>query len=29
MTTKRGKDLVFLGIGVGIYKIELIFYRKV
>jgi len=27
--TERGKDWVFLGIGVRIYKIELRFYRKV
>jgi len=27
--TKKGKDWVFLGIGVKIYKMELRFYRKV
>jgi len=29
MATERGKDWVFLGIGVRIYKMELIVYRKV
>jgi len=27
--TERGKDWVFLGIGVRIYQMELRFYRKV
>jgi len=29
MATERGKDWVFLGIGVRISKMELGFYRKV
>jgi len=27
--TERGNDWIFLGIGAGIYKMELRFYRKV